>query len=461
MNEPKHKLNKKINDLLYQTRFTPDSIPFSSCYDLSGRSTNPFTTSDPCIKCINNTRTNSEVTIPSNFIKIVFAPTTGSGQAYWTRLGTDYSKCSVFPDTCSMIENCEKTQSCCPKIGNTRKGYFEFWIYIPQEDETKKNVCHYNEKTTLPRTYPFYHGGKLLGICSQKCPTGNSPTDPTYNEGWTLRIMFREKGRIALLYSVPSTKTTPFSLQPVPPDFLSCGHTDWTSGSTDQYWFATTDTSLHPYRLAEYTFNPVEGIDCGQTQLVWPGRKQNPIDQILRYNAWNFLRVSFDVDHGSAQLFHGVSGQTSISSCPEKIPDLKIVVNTPPNTIPFTTKQPMQSVYWQPFYGGKSCDWLPSCLDEMCPSDCYDQITPINDCSPYFLFGDLNIYSNIPETLSSSANMTTNMTPNMTTNMTPNMKPPSASPTKKHFFHTFIALLSILLLILSFTLLFILPCFFK
>lgn len=428
-------------ELVYQTDFQKDAQWNASCYNMSGRSNNPFTRSDPCLKCVNNTSTQSNVTMSSNLIKVVFPPTTGSGTTFWTRIGTDYTKCTTFPETCTAIADCSTTQSCCPMVGNIRTGHFEFWIYVPPEDPTKINECRYNAQTQLPRTYPFYHGGKLLGVCSHQCPTGNGQTNPVYDQGWTLRLMFREQGRIAVLYSVPSTETSSFSLEPVPPDFQSCEpNGGWSSTSTDQYWFATTDSSLHAYRLAEYTFNPVEGLNCGQTQYVWPGGQTNPIDQILQYDRWNFLRVTFDVDEGTVQLYHGISEQKDTSSCPTMIPDLTIVVNTPKNTIPFTTKDSLQSVYWQPFYGGHSCDWLPSCLGTSCPTDetCYKTSDPINECSPFFLFGNLYVYSDTFITT----------TPTTPTTMLPTTTPlPSKSSSPTALYYTILALLIVVVVV--------------
>lgn len=86
-------------------------------------------------------------------------------------------------------------------------------------------------------------------------------------------------------YSIPDSDQSSFSYQPVPPALQACSPDgdcrDFKvrDGSADQYWFATRDTEYHKYRLAEYTFNNVSGIDGGITQQQWPEGISNPSPQ--------------------------------------------------------------------------------------------------------------------------------------------------------------------------------------
>lgn len=435
--------------LVYRTAFNPQHAFYgdgSSCYNLTGRSVNPFTANDPCVKCVQNKSADPAMMTPTeaDLVTVRFPASTGSAYTYWTRIGTDYSSCTSFPDDCSSAPNCSSTQACCPKIGGgVYEGYFEFWMYVPAEEPTRINLCDYNAQQVLPRTYPFYHGGKLLGVCSKNCPTGNKQT-AEYTTGWTLRLMFREQGRLVLLYSVPPGG---FPLDPVPPFFAAQPQPPSTSDSTDQYWFATTDTSMHSYRLAEYCFNPVKDLNYGQTQHEWGNNIPNPIDQILQYGAWNFLRVAFDVPSGTVKVFHGFSQSR------DRIPDLRIVVNTPAGSIPFTTKDPMQSVYWQPFYGGQSCDWLPSCLSE-CPPDsqtaCYKKTPSYDECSPYFIFGDLSVYAGKPvDSCLPLADCTCAPSSSALQQQKQSSPPPAAPPTNAHVIITVVVIMVSLLVIVA------------
>ena len=384
-----------INDgtgLVYSTEFSSASSIslFGSCYNASGRQSNPFTAFNPCLKCANKNM--QEGTLGINCLKIQFPPTTGP--SFWTRVGADASSsCTTSSGTSCCTDN-----TCCPPLttSNLPKGRFEGWIYFPPLDPTKRNDCN-TPVGGLGKVYPFYHGGKLLGVCSQQCPTGNVWNE-TYDTDWTLRIMFREKGVVALLYSIPDPTKIPFSYEPVPPPLYGCCPGGDCSGfyvedkSVDQYWFATPDATYHPYRLAEYTFNSVQGIQCGVTQTTWPGPMPNPIVPILEAGTWNFLRVKFDVLEGTAQLLHTVdttSTSTNPSQAPSYTPEdeaCTVVINTPPGTIPFTSKQGAKSFYFQPFFGGKSPEWDPTCVDDSCKD-----ISGTN-CAPFFVFGDVNIY---------------------------------------------------------------------
>jgi hypothetical protein len=271
-------------------------------------------------------------------------------------------------------------------------------VYFPPENNSKTNLCHVTQGS-LGKTYPFYHGGKLLGVCSGKCPTGNGGGE-MYNTDWTLRIMFREKGVVALLYSIPDPSTTPFSYEPVPPPLKAtccpqgnCQEFSVQDNSSDQYWFATPDETYHPYRLAEYTFNNITGLNCGVTQQAWPGGIPNPIVPLLQAGKWNFLRVYFNVPEGTAQMLHFVdkASTPSPTQVPNYVPEdseCSLVVNTPPGSIPFTSQQGAQSFYFQPFFGGKSPDWDPACLDTSCSI-----VSSESGCSPSFVFGDVKIYT--------------------------------------------------------------------
>lgn len=376
---------------VYETRFRADSTSLdSSCYNATGRSTNSFTASNPCVKCTNKHM--EQGSLQENSLSVQFPPV--AGPSFWTRLGTDGpSSCTTFH--AGNASDCCTDNSCCPPLAeNLVKGRFEFWVYFPAEDQAKLNQCKVTAGS-LGKTYPFYHGGKLLGICSQGCPTGNV-ANASYGTDWTLRVMFREKGVVALLYSIPDPETTPFSYEPVPLSLQAtcCPHGQCDEffvkdRSADQYWFATRDSDYHGYRLAEYTFNNVSGLNCGVTQQVWPGNIPNPIAPILQAGVWNFLRVRFDVLEGTAQMLHYVDITASPpTTAPDYAPDdneCDLVIDTPAGTIPFTSKQGVKSFYFQPFFGGKSPEWDPACLDSSC------NIVP-GDCAPAFVFGDVKVF---------------------------------------------------------------------
>ena len=317
-------------------------------------------------------------------------PTAASANTFWIRLGHD-GNCSSCPKECPGNQ-------CCPGIGGQagiKRGRFQCWIYFPPENRQYQNTCSgYDASKTLPRTYPFYHGGKLLGVCSNKCPTGNK-TDDVYNQNWTIRFMFREQGRLALLYSVPLGG---FSLEPVP-DALrkSCcpsgGCSTFKSTSTDQYWFATTDPTYHRFRMAEYTFNAATGISCC-TQLKWPNGQANPIDAILRTDCWNFLMMHWNVEEGTVQIDYAYDpDRTYEDGAPTYTPStdrLLRVLDTPKGTIPFAGKQGASSLYFQPFYGGSSSDWIPSDASSPPSSSSVCDIHPTPE--PFFAFGDVAVY---------------------------------------------------------------------
>lgn len=352
----------------YETSFSEKDSLNCSSYD--SRGTNPFTKNDACVNCV--VKNTDLVVLQEDGCRVQFTPSIGSTETFWIRVGKDacQGKCD---GKCST--------DCCPTIGDIRKGQLCFWMYFPPEDSSKQNLCKYNEKTQLPRIYPFYHGGKILGICSSQCPTGNSTTDSKYNEDWTIRLMFREKGRLALLYSVPLGG---FSVEPVPPPLQP---SSFISKSTDQYWFATKDTSLHPYRLAEYTFNPVSDIKCSLTQLEWPNQIPNPIDQILESGKWNYLMVQWDVDKGTVQVYHKSDESSTPDTIPQYTPIPDLVIDTPENTIPFISKRGAQTFYFQPFFGGSTTDWMPVPMDSSCH--------PLSDNAPYFIFGNISIMETV------------------------------------------------------------------
>jgi hypothetical protein len=369
----KHEHYKNKNSLIYSTQFT-ESLSLNG----QGKS-NPFTSFNPSLKAVVKDPQHLAKLV-NNTLQLSFQPLAGTSNIMYARIGQQGSS---------------SCQDCLP-LGGMKKGRFEFWIYFPKEDLHKINT--YNQKNN---SYPFYHGGKLLGICSKNCPTGgNTSSNPYYNSDWTLRIMFREKGVVALLYSIPDPAKTPFSLQPVPPPLIDCcpqkNCRDFfvSPGSTnaDQYWFATKNKNYHPYRLAEYTFNSCsqKTNGCKITPSSWPNGIANPITPILTPGTWNFLRVHFDVDEGTAQMFH----YTDIKNFPNiKAPDytpsdqdLSIVVNTPKGSIPFTSKQKMGNFYFQPFFGGKDADWYPDCINDK-------KKATDTDCQPVFGFGDVKIFA--------------------------------------------------------------------
>ena len=368
----------------YWTMFQDHSIN-DNCSKLDSRKMNAFIAKDPCLKCV--CKNSEKAKIINNTLNVRFSPEVGSSNAFWIRLGANAGSSCHPVDSCIDSSSCMNDNTCCPSIGNIGKGYLDFWIFFPAEDVSMQNLCNFNAKTKLPRTSPFYHGGKLLGICSSQCPTGNSSSDKRYNTDWTIRLMFREQGRLALLYSVPLGS---FPLEPVPDPIRSycCPGGDCSklsSASTDQYWFATKNKSFHKYRLGEYAFNPTNDIDCC-TQYKWPDGSDNPIDQIFQYNKWNFLRVKWDVENGMVQVYHASDHSSDESTAPSYTPStLDVVIDTPPKTIPFVSAQPAKSFYFQPFFGGSENDWIPTSVDKVC--------TRLSDQTPVFTFGDVHIYS--------------------------------------------------------------------
>lgn len=378
-------------NIVYHTSFAPDHDLLASCSNQTQRVTNPFTAYDPaCIKCI--TKNADKATIENNVLHVRFPPSVGSSSTFWTRIGTAaLSSCSSASSCGPDPATCSKTSSCCPALGSgVRKGYLDAWVFFPAEDASLQNRCNWNETRMVKRTFPFYHGGKLFGVCSSQCPTGNSKT-PAYNQDWTIRLMFREGGRLVLLYSVPADK--PYLLSPVAPQLQACcpngDCASFTSASTDQYWYATKDTSLHPFRLAEYTMNSTADATCC-TAYEWPGGVPNPIQPVLEGGKWNFLRMKWDIDRGTVQVYHAIDliGSTP-SQAPAYTPQpdaLVMVINTPPFSIPFPGAQPVKSLYFQPFFGGSQNDWLPVPLN-----DCNDPVDP-STVTPVFSFGDLMLY---------------------------------------------------------------------
>jgi hypothetical protein len=366
-------------NLVYQTSFRNGSIT-DSCSKYDTRKNYAFTTYDPCLKCVN--KNTGMASIVGDGLQIRFPTATGSSQTFWTRVGANAgSSCKAVS---SCLGDCQNDNSCCPSIGNVYKGYMDVWVYFPEEDKTQINTCNYDFDKKMPRTSPFFHGGKLFGVCSSKCPTGNTKNGD-YNTDWTIRIMFREQGRLVLLYSVPADQ--PFLLEPVPSQIRlwCCPNGDCSrlsSNSTDQYWFATTDTRLHAYRLAEYTFNDTDEISCC-SQYKWPDGSVNPIDQVLRYGAWNFLRMEWDVDRGSVRVYHTwTNDETTPTFTPSH---MDIVIDTPDGSIPFTSKQPARTVYFQPFYGGSTTDWVPTSVNDSC--------VPTSTETPTLVFGDVSVFS--------------------------------------------------------------------
>jgi len=362
------------NHVIYQTMFSEaDDAVTCSSYE-ERQTTNPFTRYSPCLNCVSK-NVQDRVTFLDGGCRIDFPPTTGSSETFWVRIGNDACEGKCDP-VCS--------QDCCPSIGDMKTGVLCAWIYFPPENSEQVNLCNYNDKTEIPRDYPFYHGGKLFGVCSGQCPTGNSSTDTRYNDDWTIRLMFREGGRLVLLYSVPLGG---FNLEPVPPQLRETCFKDsasLTSISTDQYWYATLDSSYHPYRMAEYTFNAVSGINC-VTQKDWPDGEENPIPSILKTGKWNYVKMEWDVDDGRVRVFHQIDNDLDENTIPTYTPDSPfLVIDTPKDTIPFQSKKGAQTFYFQPFYGGKADDWLPVPVDEDC-----NRIDTTD--TPYFIFGDIFI----------------------------------------------------------------------
>jgi hypothetical protein len=71
-------LYKMSDELVYTTQFDAGASWDGSCYNVTGRTVNPFTAKNPCLKCVNNQDYASKMTSFPNFVEMQFPPSTGS-----------------------------------------------------------------------------------------------------------------------------------------------------------------------------------------------------------------------------------------------------------------------------------------------------------------------------------------------------------------------------------------------